>query len=119
MGKNYLGEFEELILLAILSLGPNAYGVTITDALVNVGKSVSTGALYTALSRLEEKGFIRSWMGEATAERGGRAKKYFAVEALGQQALSEAENTRRAFQTKLGMGGVSAFGSISILNNAQ
>lgn len=101
MGKNYLGEFEELILLAILTLGTNAYGVTIVDRLEEEGKRVSTGALYTALARLEEKGFIRSWMGEATAERGGRAKKYFALEALGEQALHEAENTRKALRMKL------------------
>lgn len=101
MSKNYLGEFEELILLAILSLGINAYGVTIADALEEAGKSVSTGALYTALSRLEEKGFIRSWMGEATAERGGRAKKYFALEALGEQALRDAETTRSSIRGKL------------------
>src|ERR1044071_3459293 len=87
--KYYIGEFEELVLLAILSLRQSAYGVKIGDAIEEAtGRSVSVGALYATLSRLEEKGLIRSWMGEATAERGGRAKKYFKIEAPGQQALA-------------------------------
>lgn len=94
--KYYIGEFEELVLLAILSLREQAYGVKIGDAIKEAsGRSVSVGALYTTLSRLEEKGLISSWMGEATAERGGRAKKYFKIEAPGKLALSDAEASRK------------------------
>jgi len=94
--KYYIGEFEELVLLAILSLREQAYGVKIGDAIEEAtGRSISIGALYTTLSRLEEKGLIRSWMGEVTAERGGRAKKYFKIEAPGQLALNHAEASRR------------------------
>jgi DNA-binding PadR family transcriptional regulator len=94
--KYYIGEFEELVLLAILSLREQAYGVKIGDAIEKAtGRSVSIGALYTTLSRLEEKGLISSWMGEATAERGGRAKKYFKIEAPAKLALNHAEASRR------------------------
>jgi PadR family transcriptional regulator PadR len=97
MGKKFLGEFEELILLAILRLSDNAYGVPIAETIEEFsGKRVSIGALYTSLGRLEEKGFIRSWLGEATEERGGRAKKYFAVEGSGFEALRDIELTRSA-----------------------
>lgn len=94
--KYYIGEFEELVLLAILALRNEAYGVKIGDAVADAtGRSVSVGALYTTLTRLEEKGLISSWMGEATAERGGRAKKYFRIEAPGKLALSHANASRR------------------------
>ncbi len=94
--KYYIGEFEELVLLAILSLRDDAYGVKINEAIEEAaGRSVSIGALYTTLSRLEEKGLISSWMGEATAERGGRAKKFFKIEAPAKLALNQAEAGRR------------------------
>lgn len=95
MGKKFLGEFEELILLAILKLSDNAYGIPIAEAIEEFsGKRVSIGALYTSLARLEEKGYIRSWVGEATEERGGRAKKYYAVEGSGFEVLRDIELTR-------------------------
>ena len=96
--KQFLGEFEELVLLAILKLGKDkAYGVPIAEAIGEAtGKRVSTGALYTTLARLEEKGFIVSQMGEATKERGGRAKKFFDVEIVGRQALSNAQSARNS-----------------------
>lgn len=94
--KYYIGEFEELVLLAILSLREQAYGVKIGDAIEEAtGRSVSVGALYTTLSRLEEKGLISSWMGEATPERGGRAKKYFKIEAPAKLALNHVEASRK------------------------
>lgn len=94
--KYYIGEFEELVLLAIVSLREQAYGMKIGDAIEDAsGRTVSVGALYTTLSRLEDKGLISSWMGEATAERGGRAKKYFKIEAPGKLALSDAETSRK------------------------
>jgi DNA-binding PadR family transcriptional regulator len=96
--RQFLGEFEELVLLAIMTLGENAYGVPISKAIEEAtGKRVSTGALYTALQRLEEKGFISSKLGEATPERGGRAKKYFAIEAGGRQALKSSGEVRATF----------------------
>ena len=86
-----LGEFEQLILLAILRLGDNAYGVTIRAELADRGgRNVAPGALYTALERLEAKGAITSRMGDPTPQRGGRAKRYVAVTAAGVQALRRA-----------------------------
>lgn len=96
--KQFLGEFEEVILLAIITLGKNAYGVSISEAIEEkTGKRVSTGALYTTLQRLEEKGFISSTMGDATPERGGRAKKYFTVENAGREAVASSSKARAAF----------------------
>lgn len=95
MKKDYIGELEELVLLAINKLGENAYGAAIHEALEDAGRRMAIGALYTTLARLEEKGLISSWMGEATAERGGRAKKYFKVHAAGERALRAAESARR------------------------
>lgn len=97
--KQFLGEFEELVLLAIVRAGENAYGVPIAGLIEDAtGKRVSVGALYTTLTRLEEKNFISSWLGEATAERGGRAKKYFRVEAAGRDAIANSESGRRVLR---------------------
>jgi DNA-binding PadR family transcriptional regulator len=95
--NNFLGEFEEFVLLAIIKLGRDrAYGVPIAEAIEEAsGKRVSTGALYTTLMRLEEKGFISSYMGDATAERGGRAKKYFEIKNNGRQTLQNSFNVKR------------------------
>ena len=89
MGKgDSLGEFEHLVLLALVRLGDTAYGVPIRRELAErAGRDVSIGAVYTTLDRLERKGFVSSRKGEPTAERGGRAKKYFRIEALGQLAI--------------------------------
>lgn len=93
--KLYLGEFEEIVLLAVMRLGSNAYGVTIRQTVEEVARrSTSIGAIYTTLERLEEKGFVSSRQGEATPERGGRAKRYFKIEASGVQALNKAEAIR-------------------------
>lgn len=94
--NDYIGEFEELVLLAILKLGEGAYGVPIREALEEAtGRTISVGALYATLNRLEEKGLISARAGEATPERGGRAKRYFRVEGGGVRALREAETARR------------------------
>lgn len=86
-----LGEFEQLILLAILRLGDDAYGVTIRAELAKrAGRTVAPGALYTALERLEAKGVITSRMGDPTPQRGGRAKRYVTVTAAGVKALRRA-----------------------------
>jgi PadR family transcriptional regulator len=96
MGRNALGEFEQAVLLAILRLGLNAYGVPIRhDLSERLGRPVSVGAIYTTLERLEAKGFVSSWTGGATAERGGRAKRFYRVEAPGLRALDAARATTR------------------------
>ena len=86
-----LGEFEQLILLAILRLGDDAYGVTIRAELADrAGRTVAPGALYTALERLETKGLITSRMSDPTPQRGGRAKRLVTVSAAGVEALARA-----------------------------
>ena len=93
----YLGEFEQFLLLSILSLGKDAYGTTIRQHLADeIARDVTIGALYTTLERLEKKGLIDSKMGEVTRERGGRAKKYFTVSTLGQTAL---QRSKKALST--------------------
>jgi DNA-binding PadR family transcriptional regulator len=83
-----LGEFEQLILLAILRLGDEAYGVTIRAELADrAGRVVAPGAMYTALERLEAKGLVATRMGDPTPQRGGRAKRYVTVTAAGVKAL--------------------------------
>lgn len=96
MGRNALGEFEQAVLLAILRLGSSAYGVPIRhDLSVRLGKAVSVGAIYTVLERLEGKGFVSSWTGDATPERGGRAKRFYRIEAPGRRALDAARAATR------------------------
>ena len=90
--EKFLGEFEQILLLAILRLGENAYGTTIRQLLAEtIGRDVTIGALYTTLERAETKGLISSKMGEATQQRGGRAKKYFSLTAKGQGALKRSK----------------------------
>jgi len=90
--EKFLGEFEQFLLLAILKLGDNAYGSTIRQLLAEtISRDVTIGALYTTLERMEKKGLVESRMGEATAERGGRAKKYFKVSAQGQTSLKRSK----------------------------
>ena len=94
--KQFLGEFEELVLLAIMKIGPTSYGVSIAEAIEEAtGKRVSIGALYNTLSRLEEMKFVSSSVGEKTPERGGRAKKYFQIESAGKSAVESSANARR------------------------
>ena len=100
--RNYLGVFEEIVLLSVGILGENAYGVTIKDELVErTGKRPSIGALHSALNRLEKKGYIRSREGGATSDRGGRRKRYFLLTAAGKAALIEAKDLRDGFWSDL------------------
>ncbi len=88
--KDSLGRFEELILLALLRLGPEAYGLAVRREMEErTGRDVSTGALYTALKRLEQRGLVSSKVGEPTAERGGRRKRHYVLEAPGIMALRQ------------------------------
>jgi DNA-binding PadR family transcriptional regulator len=86
-----LGQFEQLVLTAVLTLGEDAYGVTIQARVEELAapKAVSLGAVYVTLDRLEEKGFITSWLSDPTPARGGRAKRCFRLEALGERVLRE------------------------------
>src|SRR5687768_4204439 len=94
-----LGEFEQVVLLAILRLGDEAYGVTIRrEIAVCTDRDPAPGALYTTLDRLEEKGLVASKYGDPTPERGGRAKRYFTVTARGVRAVARAQ---RAYQRLL------------------
>jgi len=84
-----LGEFEQLILLAILRLGDGAYGVSIRAELAErASRKVAPGAMYTALERLEAKGLLKSRMSDPTPERGGRSKRFVTVTAAGKKALT-------------------------------
>jgi PadR family transcriptional regulator PadR len=86
-----LGEFEQLVLIAIVRLGDDAYGATIRrDIEERTGRRLSISAVYTTLSRLEQKGCVRSWIGEPTPQRGGRRRKHFALQPLGGRALRSA-----------------------------
>lgn len=95
MQKNYLGEFEELVLLIVAVMDGEAYGAAITqDIGERAGRSVQISAVHVALYRLEEKGLVRSKLGGATKERGGRRKRLFAITAAGRNVLSEIRNVR-------------------------
>jgi PadR family transcriptional regulator PadR len=86
-----LGEFEQLVLFALVRLGPEAYGTTVRrDIQSRTGRQVSISAVYTTLERLEQKGLVRSHTGEPTAERGGRRKRHFELLPLGTRALKVA-----------------------------
>lgn len=96
--RSYLGEFELMILLAVIQLGEDAYGVTISRELeAHRGREVSIGSVYAALERLEGKGLVSSSLGDPTPERGGKAKRFFKVTKNGLRQLDE---TRRVL-TKL------------------
>lgn len=83
-----LGELETLVLLATLRLGEEAYGVSIRDEIKRrTGKALSRGAVYTAITRLERKGFLTSELGDPSPVRGGRAKRFFSVTRMGHRAL--------------------------------
>lgn len=95
MKGTYLGEFEELVLLTVGALHPKAYGVAIMDEIKNeVGRSVNISAIHSALRRLDEKGFVKSEMGGATNERGGRRKRFFELTPFGKKALDQAQSMR-------------------------
>jgi PadR family transcriptional regulator PadR len=91
----YLGELEELILLMVALLNKEAYGVTVAEELkTQANRELSISAIHAVLHRLEEKGFVKSKMGGASAERGGRRKRLFSITAHGRNALEELRDTR-------------------------
>ena len=91
--RSYLGEFELMILLTVIHLGEDAYGVPISREIEkHRGREVSVGSVYAALERLETKGLVASSLGDPTPERGGKAKRYFRITKEG---LSQVHETRR------------------------
>ena len=95
MSRLHLTDFELMILLAILRIGENAYGVPIAREIEETGKRTALlGAIYTALDRLEQNGLVTSSHGDPTPERGGRAKRFFTVTAKGLKAVKD---TQKAF----------------------
>jgi DNA-binding PadR family transcriptional regulator len=92
-----LGQFEQLVLTAILTQREDAYGVTIHSKVQELAKprEVSLGAVYVTLDRLEDKGLVSSWLSDPTPERGGRAKRCYRLEALGERALEESAVTAK------------------------
>jgi len=92
-----LGTFEQLILFSVLRLGDDAYGVPIRETLEErTGRAFSAGAIYTALSRLEERGLVTSWLGEPTPGRAGRPPRHYRVEPAGARALLSAYATLKS-----------------------
>lgn len=96
MSGSFIGEFEHMVLLAIMQLGDSAYGVAIMDELEErASRASSRGAVYMTLDRMETKGLVRSRMGEPTAERGGRAKRLFTVTPAGAEAVRRSQAAYR------------------------
>jgi PadR family transcriptional regulator PadR len=107
MRRSDLGEFEEIVLLAVAVLTPEAYSVVIAEALEEqTGKTTSTGAVHAALQRLENKGLVTSQMGESTTERGGRRKRLFRVTVAGSRVLHEARDVRNSLWSRIAPGAI-------------
>jgi PadR family transcriptional regulator len=94
--KHTLGDFEQLILLALVRLGDDAYGVSIrTEIERRTGRAVSAGALYTALDRMETRGFVMSRLGEPTPQRGGKRKRMYTLQPAGERAVARVYESLR------------------------
>ncbi|MFN7998205.1 MAG: helix-turn-helix transcriptional regulator [Bryobacteraceae bacterium] len=96
-GPESLGQFEQLVMTAILALRDEAYGVTIHSKVQDLARprGVSLGAVYVTLDRLQDKGLVASWLSDPTPERGGRAKRCYRLEALGERVLEESAVTAK------------------------
>jgi PadR family transcriptional regulator, regulatory protein PadR len=95
MKKYQLGEFEEIVILTIAILYKEAYGVAIKQEIESrLSRNVSMGAMHTALVRLEDKGYVKSFKGEETDERMGRPRRYYQITALGKKAMEYSKETR-------------------------
>lgn len=98
MKHYHLGEFEEIVILAIGILNKEAYSVAVKDEIESrLSRTVSMGALHTALKRLEDKGFLKSYAGETSQDRAGRPRRYFEITALGKKAIRYVKETREEF----------------------
>jgi len=104
MKSESVGQFEQLVLTAILSLRDDAYGVSIHSKVEDLAKpkAVSLGAVYVTLDRLGDKGYLASWLADPTPERGGRAKRFYRLEALGERALRESAVTAKRVWQEVG-----------------
>ena len=101
--QNHIGEFEQLVLLALVQLGADAYGLSVQREIAQrTGRATTFGTVYTTLARLEEKGLVDSRLGEPTAERGGRRKKYFQINAEGRRAIRQSLRAIRQMAQGLG-----------------
>jgi len=108
-GRDYLGEFEHVVILALLRLGDRAYGVTVRQEIeARTGREASIGAIYATLDRLENKGYVKSQLGEATPERGGRSKRFFRITAKGTLAVNRTHRALRSMIQGLGLAGSQA-----------
>jgi len=97
MSPDYLGEFEQMVLLSIMRLGERAYGLAVRDELETVaGRMPSSGSLYTTLDRMEKKGLLESSAGEVTQERGGRPRRYVRITPAGHALLARSRTTLMA-----------------------
>ena len=104
--REYLGEFEHVVLLSLLRLGDGAHGAIIRMEIESAtDRSPAIGAVHATLERLERKGLVASWMGEPTKERGGKAKRHFKVEAAGVAALKQARVTLERLHAGLSLRG--------------
>jgi PadR family transcriptional regulator, regulatory protein PadR len=102
MTRRLLTDFEIMILLAVLRMENDAYGVTIAREIEDkAGRTVQLPAIYAALDRLEKQGLVRSWIGEATPQRGGRAKKHFALTAAGLGSVQDTRDALTALWSRL------------------
>jgi len=100
---DFLGSLELMVMLAVMRLGTDAYGMTVRREIEErTGREISIGAVYATLERLEAKGYVSSFTGEPTAERGGRAKRHFEIEADGYRALSASQNALKNMSEGLG-----------------
>ena len=102
--KHYLGELEELVLLTVAVLGSEAYGVSIQKEIeARSSRRITIGGLHSTITRLEEKGYLKSWVGGATAERGGRSKRFYEITSLGKKAAAEVKGLRDALWNESGI----------------
>ena len=106
MKAERLGEFEEFTLLAVRALGDNTYGVPVQQYVEKVtGRPISIGSIYAALARLEEKGFVRSTMSEAVAQRGGKPRRVYTVTPSGLRTARELHRVRERIWNAIAEGG--------------
>lgn len=102
MGRVQIGEFEELVLLVVAILNDNAYGVSVMEEIESqTGRKINISAVHSALDRLDSKGFLKSEVGGATAERGGRRKRFFRITMAGQTALDAIREQRNRLHDQI------------------
>lgn len=112
MKRSFLGEFEEVVLLVVAACAEQPYGVTVWELVQEqTSRSITISAVHATLYRLEEKGYLSSQMGGATAERGGRRKRFFTLTAAGSRALQEIQAVRSRLWQAIPEGKLQVMGS--------